>query len=395
MKKIFTIARKEFTDIIRDRRTLITMIIVPLLLFPLIVNITATVQRNQMKKSRVKVLKVGIIDKAGAEDLVKRISDTENLTAIIGGDEMNPQELIQSDSLDAVVKIAENFLTNMDSMRTGSIELFYKAIDDESAKRRVMNPIDAYKDNELAKRLMSLDISHQAINPIQITDRNVATKKEIIGKLAGGFLPYIFILFCFFGCFYPAIDLFTGEKERGTLETILTLPVNRLQILFGKMIVVAVSGFLSALLALTGLIVSLNLIEGIPDEIFSILQGMVNPISVILLLALLLPISIFFAGMLIPISSQAKSFKEAQSKITPMNFMVIIPAALGLMPGIELNYGTALIPILNVALATKEIIAGTIDYSLYAVVFASLILLAILAISLSVRGFSKESNITT
>ena len=91
------------------------------------------------------------------------------------------------------------------------------------------------QNNAKRKRCQELQINEAQLNPIIPSYVNVASDKEMIGKLAGGILPYIFIAFGFIGCMYPAIDLFTGEKERGTIETLLTTPVKRWQILFGKM----------------------------------------------------------------------------------------------------------------------------------------------------------------
>lgn len=393
MKNILTIARKELLDILRDRRTLLIMVIVPLLLFPLIINLTATLTKDRMEKSAQKTLKVAVEVEDRESTLLSYLEKATNMQVQVVGEIPNPPELIRTDSLDAVIRIPANFQEKMESMGTAEIEFFYQAIDDDQIKQRVLAPIEKFEEETRKARLSALEVSPTVIRPLRIQERNVATQQEIFGKIAGGFLPYIFILFCFFGCFYPAIDLFSGEKERGTLETILTLPVKRLHILFGKMGVVALSGFVSAMLALTGLVISLQLIKGLPEEIFTFMAKIVEWESILMLLALIIPIAIFFAGILIPIASQAKSFKEAQSKITPLNFLVIVPAAIGLLPGFELNVGTALIPILNVALATKEIIAGTIDYGLYLLVFLSLILLAVGSIYLSVRGFSKEGNI--
>src|SRR5690606_5572329 len=87
---------------------------------------------------------------------------------------------------------------------------------------------------------------------------NVASDQETLANLVGGFLPYIFIVFGFVGCMYPCIDLFTGEKERGTFETLLTTPVTRWQIMLGKMGVVVLSGFLAACFTLLGIFLSLN-----------------------------------------------------------------------------------------------------------------------------------------
>jgi len=393
MKNIFTIAKKELIDTLRDRRTVITMIVVPLLLFPVIMYVFAMVQKSQIEKSQTKTLKIAVLGAEHASGLVNAIDQTSNMTRVAVQEESAIASLIRNDSIDAALVIPTLFSARLDSMDRGQLTFYYQAVDNDRIKRRVLSVIDAYEQKLLSSRLEKLQIGEQQIDPIAVTENNIATEKEIIGTLVGGFLPYIFILFCFFGCYYPAVDLFTGEKERGTLETILTLPVDRRQILTGKMMVVALSGLISALLALLGLLVGLNLIEGLPDNILSVVKDIVKPLSVAILLALLIPIAIFFAGMLIPIATRAQSFKEAQSQITPLNFLIIIPAALGLVPGIELNWSTVWIPILNVALAVREVIAGTIDYILLGVVFLSLIVLAAVGILLSVRSFAHENNV--
>ncbi|TNE70212.1 MAG: ABC transporter permease, partial [Bacteroidetes bacterium] len=200
--------------------------------------------------------------------------------------------------------------------------------------------------------------------------------------------------FGFIGCMYPAIDLFTGEKERGTLETLLTTPVLRWQILFGKMGVVVLSGLLAASCSLLGLFLSievLNIVEN--EELLAIVHSILDVKFIVMLYALLIPLTIFFAGVMIPIAVYAKSFKEAQSVITPLNIVMVLPAMVGFFPGIELNAVTASIPVVNIVLATKELIAGTLDKWLLTISIGVMVLLAVSAVFVSYKRFDKETNI--
>jgi sodium transport system permease protein len=216
----------------------------------------------------------------------------------------------------------------------------------------------------------------------------------MVGKLAGGFLPYIFIAFGFIGCMYPAIDLFTGEKERGTIETLLTTPVARWKILVGKMLVVISSGMLAASCSLLGLFISIEFLDlGAEKELLEVIHSILTVPFILSMLALLLPLVIFFAGVMIPIAIYAKSFKEAQSIITPLNIVMVLPAMVGFFPGIELNLNTVFIPVVNVVLATKELIAGTLGLGYFVCVFGVMCLMAFLSILLSYRQFDKESNV--
>jgi len=130
-----------------------------------------------------------------------------------------------------------------------------------------------------------------------------------------------------------------------------------------------------------------------PGFIKGLVSNLLNLQAMSLLLLLMIPLTIFFAGLLIFVTVYAKSFKEAQSIIQPLTFIAIFPLLMGLWPGIKLTFGTAIIPVLNIALATREIIAGSINWGLFAVVFLSLIAFAALAVFLCIKRFGDERNI--
>jgi sodium transport system permease protein len=392
MKDILHIARKEFRDTIRDKRTLMAMIVVPLLLFPVIFTVVSSLQSESMEKAMSRELKVALAGSEIPAPLQSQLEKGENLRLIPFGQDTSYRQHVRNDSLDAAIIVPADFRSRVDNMQTGRIELYYQSTK-EGVEQRLTSLLEQYEAQLRKERLAKLNISGEAIKPVRIARIDLATMQEKIGKYIGGFIPYIFIIFCFIGAMYPAIDLFTGEKERGTIETILTTPVRRIHILTGKMTVVVATGIISALLAIVGLFGGLNFADTLPAQITEIIGDILQPQFILLLLSMLIPLTIFFAGILVPISIYAKSFKEAQSIITPINILVILPGVIGLMPGIELDIQTALIPIINIALATKDIVAGTIDYGLLGVVYASLILFAVLSVAFSVRYFGRETNI--
>jgi sodium transport system permease protein len=220
------------------------------------------------------------------------------------------------------------------------------------------------------------------------------TDKEMIGKLAGGILPYIFLAFGFIGCMYPAIDLFTGEKERGTIETLLTTPIARWKILIGKMSVVVLSGITAASFSLIGLFIAIEFIDLKENVvILDVIHSILSPSFIVMIYVLLVPLTVFFAGVMVPIAIHAKSFKEAQSIITPLNILLVLPAMVGFFPGIELNYTTACIPIVNIVLATKELIAGTLDFNMVVLSFLVMVVFAGIAVLISYKRFDREENV--
>jgi sodium transport system permease protein len=396
MSNIITIFIKELKDILRDRRTLMAMLLFPLLLVPAILSVSTSFQASQEEEAMLKTLNIAVINNGNSDRgkaFAKALSLQTDFNVIenIPADQLNA--LVKGDSLDAALVLAPSFDAAIQNGRSGGIEYYFNSTDSRVIRDRISGSLQQFETFILNERLDSLGISDAMIDPIKIDEKDVYTQEESIGKMIGGFLPYIFVLFCLMGAMYPTIDLFTGEKERGTMETILTVPANRLQILLGKMGVVVISGVISGLMAIVGMYIALKINPDAPDFFVNMINKVLNPVSAGLIIAMLIPLTTFFAGCMIPVGVYAKSFKEAQSMIQPAIIIAIVPLVIGMMPGIQLNFGTALIPILNVALASKEIIAGTINYGMLAVVFLSLIVIAGLGVLVSIRQFGKEGNI--
>jgi sodium transport system permease protein len=393
---IFTIFKKELIDTLRDRRTLIMMLVIPILVFPLIMNVFVGISSSYQEEAATKELKIGIIE--GEKSFLWK--ELANIPEALGKKKLiafrDTSALIKalrSDSIDLGMKTGDAFEKELSSMKPAGVEVYFNGTD-VGRKERAEMYLATIDEQLKEKRFTDLGIAREQVQPFNITYENIASNKEMIGKLAGGFLPYIFIAFGFIGCMYPAIDLFTGEKERGTIETLLTTPVQRWQILTGKMGVVVLSGLTASTFSLLGLFISLEMFNTIDNEaILGIIHGILTPQFILMLYGLLIPLTVFFAGVMIPIAVHAKTFKEAQSIITPMNIVMVLPAMVGFFPGIELNVMTACIPVVNVVLATKELIAGTLDLGLLALSFGVMIGLAVLAVIISYKRFDNESNV--
>ena len=394
MKTFVTIFRKEFTDTIRDRRTLFMMIVFPLLLVPALMIVVTNIQMSSMKNAEEKVLRVALIARANASGLVVALNGRTDLRIIEGIPADSMEAMIARDSIDAAVVIAADFDAAVARMTSGTIRLFYKSSDDfDMVKRRLSGVIGSYEKQLVAERFAVLKMDPSIVNPVTIEEHDVASMKERIGKSVGGLVPYLFVIFCFMGAMYPAIDLAAGEKERGTMETLLTAPVSRFQILVGKFAVVVLTGLMSAAVSIFGILVAVRQISKIPPEILSAVMAILDAQTVLLVLSLLLPLTVFFAAFLLSMSIYAKSYKEAQSMISPLMIVVILPVMIGLFPGVALDPVTALIPVLNVSLATKEIIAGTIKTGRLLEVYASLLVLAGLSLFGCARWFEREETI--
>jgi sodium transport system permease protein len=393
---IFRIFRKELLDTLRDRRTLMTMLVIPILVFPITLNIFVDVSESFQESANSKTMKIGIV----ADHNKNYTRQLEQIPAAVGPkkiivykDSLTLRKAIEADRIQLGLIIPTNQSTLRANQQTITLNWLLDASEVGCSERANLYG-SSLQANAEKERLLKLGLRAEQIKPLSIQTINCASDKKMVGQLAGGILPYIFIAFGFIGCMYPAIDLFTGEKERGTLETLLTVPVGRWKILIGKMLVVVSSGMLAASCSLLGLFISIEFLDLAQNkELLEVIHGILTPYFIGSMLALLLPLVIFFAGVMIPIAIYAKSFKEAQSIITPLNIVMVLPAMVGFFPGIELNLNTTLIPVVNVVLATKELIAGTLSLSYFLSVFGIMCLLALLSVLISYKQFGKESNI--
>jgi sodium transport system permease protein len=393
---IFTIFKKELRDTLRDRRTVMMMIVIPTLIFPIIMNVFVGVSSSFQKEAAEKKVNIGLFSQQVSrldEELFKLPKELGKREFIPMSDTNKLIEALRSDSIQIGLYIPGSVDEHLAKKEPVPVIIYFNATE-VGMEERAEAYLNYISEKLKKERLIELKIDERSLKPIELDYRNVASDKEMIGKFAGGILPYIFIAFGFLGCMYPAIDLFTGEKERGTIETLLTTPIARWKLLVGKMCVVVLSGLTASTFSLLGLFFSIEVLHVIDNkEFLDIIHGILTPGFIALLYCLLFPLTVFFAGVMVPIAVRAKSFKEAQSIISPLNIVIVLPAMVGFFPGVELNTVTALIPVVNVVLATKDLIAGTLEWHLIAIAFLTMCALATLMVTISYRKFGSEKNV--
>jgi len=394
MKKIGIIFRKELKDTLRDRRTLFFMIVFPILIIPLIIGGIPKIMVSMMEKKMTERITIAIIGEENSPELMDMFGMADSINVTFNVEIDSIEQSIRKKDIDGALIIPDRFSEMVNSMETAQITMVYISSDDlEATKKRMESVINKYRESKIDQRLDRLKLHSKTLEPVKINHRNIASEKEMIGKLAGGWLPYMFILYCFMGAMYPALDLGAGEKERGTIETLLTSPAGRMEILLGKFGVISLSGFLSAISGIIGLFVGLQFMTELPIEIITTMRSIIEIKTIALILSLIVPVSIFFSAVLLSISFYAKSFKEAQSLVTPINILILFPALIGLIPGVDLTWKTALIPIVNISLVTKEIIAETVSSVLLFEVYGSMIILAVVGLFFTRWWFNREEVI--
>ncbi len=375
----------------RDRRTLYSMILIPIILFPILMFGMSGVMVMMIKKTEAEITKIAIIGKQFAPTFVSSI-DTAKAFEIV--EEKDFESALKEKKISAALEFPSDFEKKIREEDSTEAVIYYDAAELKSdmTSDKLRDRLKDYQDSVVQARLKQRQIDKSLLYPIKISKKNLAPKEKMGGFMLAMFLPYMIIILAMTGAMYPAIDLTAGEKERGTLETILVTPVSRLDIATGKFLTVLTASLITILLATTSmsLTASFGFVKMGQFASEQQIQFSISPLSIFLLLALMFPIACLFSSALLSIALMAKSYKEAQSYITPLMFVVIFPAMISFLPGFELNWRLAFIPIVNVSLAAKEILMGTYKWGFIALIFISTLIYAGFSIFVTKRLFEKE-----
>ncbi|MFH1373759.1 MAG: ABC transporter permease [bacterium] len=397
LSKVAIIFKKEMTDTLRDRRTLIFMLLIPVVAVPLLMMGMSKLMVSQITKVKEEMSVVVIEGLAFLPgELQDQFTQASGLTLRTEDDyeAVDLTEELRQGNIDVLVIASADFDSNLAQEKPAEIEVLYDGaeIKSEFAKDRVEKILIEFKDQTVHYRLAQRDISIAVLTPFSVDYKNVAPMQKMIGKELGLILPYLIIIMCFMGAMYPAIDLAAGEKERGTLETLLVSPASRGEFVVGKYLVVLTTGIVAAFLSMGSLTFSMKyMVEDLLKGAGQMLAIEFDPQTVLLVLLTILPLAGIFAGILLSVSIFARSFKEAQSYVTALNFAIILPAFASFLPGVELGYETALIPVVNVSLIIKDAVSGTVEWHFVLLALVSNTVLAGLSLLFSRKWFEKES----
>ena len=393
LRNIGIVYRKELTDSLRDRRTLVSMIVIPLLVFPVMMLGFSYLAVKLVGQAKKEVPQIMVL---GGEDSPKVMAGLRNLDTI----EIVPPapdyvEQISNKKVRAAVEIPKGFDAALERNEKTTIKIYmYEGeIKSSFAADRVEKFFSELREKTARDRLEARKLPVSLLKPFDIEQKNVAPPEKVGGSLFGGLIGYMVILLCMTGAMYPAIDLTAGEKERGTMETILCSPVERTHLVLGKFLMVLTASLASAVLSVISMGVSflgVSKLGSLESGGRSPFQMSINPKAVLAVFGMVLPMAVLFAAALMTIALFAKSYKEAQSYLTPMTFLVVIPAVASLLPGVELNAKLALVPVLNTSLVSKEILTGTYHWNYIALIFLSSCAYAAAAMLIAVRMFQRE-----
>ncbi|MCF6194785.1 MAG: ABC transporter permease [Kangiellaceae bacterium] len=398
---------KELLELTRDKKTLIFTILLPTLIMPVIFIGFGALTAKIAKKAIDENLNYAIVGEAYYPELASALQANESLTLKSLETNIDLKQAVKEEIIRFAIVVPEDTQEKIRNGLTAKIELLYNDSSTTSRIifRRVEKSIETLVDNLAADRINSLGLSVEQgeglLEPVKLVKTSTANKRESLGEKIGGFLPYILILLGLTGAMYPAIDLGVGEKERGTLETLLLTPIPRFHIVFAKFLVIFTTSFLSVFFSLISFALIITILgpmmfsgmsAGGNEAMTELLNtfASISLVDILLMFLMLVPTAAVFASLLLSVSIYARTFKEAQNYMSPLMMLSILPLVLALLPGVKLDWTWAAVPLTNVALAIKEIFKGTIDYNMLIVIFGSTTLLAGVLLYLCSWWFQRE-----
>lgn len=390
---------KEIKHLFRDTKTIVQTVVVPTFITPLLLGgifyYVGSIATEETKKT------YDISTYTSTEsNLISQLNDSDRLNVLA---EENIDEVITSvtNGVTEIGLVLDNsFLNDLESDSSAKITIYSKNIDTFSqAKSLVTNIIDDFEEVERNERLVALNLTNEYVNPIVIEEEDLTTEQESAGSIFGAILALFFVMYVMSGSTYPAVDLGAGEKERGTMETLISTNISSVDIIIGKMLSVTTSAVLTATFSMLGFAIPMVVIflfyaDSVNEYLFSLLSALLNPVAFLGVFILIIPLSVFMGAFLLAISVYAKTPKEAGLLLGNVLIIFIVPCYIPLInPGLELDFVGALIPCYNLALITNNLIAGTVDWFLYAVALVSTIVYCCIAIYVTYIMFDDENVI--
>ena len=322
VKNVKTLYKKELLDVLRDKKTVIMMVLVPIILYPLLIIISLQVMSriSVSMSEKTYVIAAGSYDNSILADILARYDLSDYSLKLVEID--NYEEALANEEIDAYITI-----TNRSGKQNYEIYFISSVTNSNYAADKVSDFLEKYSADITKEKLAAAGLDEEEIlNPIDISFNDTATNEETAGSLLSSILPFMLVVSLLMGTMYPAIDTTAGERERGTLETLLTLPVTNGEIIVSKFLVVATIGIISSLLNILSLagvgVYMYNMTSSYTNT-----SGGVNIIkffpAIIVGILCIFAFAVFISAITMCVTAFAKTYKEANNYITPLSLVVM------------------------------------------------------------------------
>ena len=397
--RVRTIAKKELVEVVRDWRTILAILVIPLLLFPILfilfplllaseaaelnaINVDVVVQADDVPDDLESML-----DNASLNLTYEPLPEVEELSAPLGEDDR-----LRNGSIDALLRLRQN----------GTVleyAVLYLSTSEQSleARSRTFDVLGAWEENETVRRIDAAGLdANETLDPLRwngdIGQSDVATQGEQAGMALSLFIPLVLAVWTFSSAIQPSIDMTAGERERGTLEALLGLPCTRMELLMGKWLAVATITGVGVLLQVAGLLFAIGYLA--TSDVIS--APSVSPAALAFLFVAVLLFAIMVVAIEMALAMRSHSVKEAGSILGPAVLVILFPGLFSQvinLDGIETFWFA--VPVVNVLLALRELLMNRIVYSHVVVWVVSSTFYAFVAAYYAARQFKREDIVVS
>ena len=386
-----TVFLKEFREIFRDRRTLISVVISPLVLTPIIFAVMGIFIGKQQDKMNAETYKIGIVNSSALSQISTQTQKFPNIK-FESVSSSEAENKVKDKTYRAVLVVPPDANQRLTDGHTVAMDILLDEGSDTSmgVAASLREAFRRAGEQIVEQRLEDKKLPADYATPFKVRDKPIAASGGKGLFILSMMLPYILTISTFSGAIYAAFDQVAGEKERGTLETLLVSPASRRDLVVGKFGAVVAVCMISGILTVMGL--AITFMTRIKAFEWMSQGGLkLSPGAMGVILLVMLPLSILFAGILLTVSTFARNQKEAQTYLAPLLMVIFLPAMASMMMTSDAGIGAALVPILNTSIIVKQALNGSYNAAFIGVAVATSILYAAASLVFVARMFQKES----
>lgn len=375
--KIGKVLKKELVSVFRDKKSLTMMLIIPLIIPLIIIGMSALFDAQMQDDAGSEYNKIGFT--YDLNEVEKSIINNLNIESTIDTEE-NLKAKINNDEIYLYITKNNNTYTlnyNMSSDKGGY------------ASHIVESYLNTYKEYLQTEKLNNSNLNpSEFLNIIEIKENDLSTESYFANYIIS--YAFMFILMAItVSATYPATDSTAGEKERGTLETLLTFPIKSRDIIIGKLLSVTISSIVTGILSLVLALISFQVINNM-FSIYATIPVTMSLSTTIISIIIIIMFSLFISGLSIAIASMSKTFKEAQSALTPLTFLAMFPGLIAFMVGIPTTSVYSIIPFLNFSMIFSDVSAGNMNILNIALMVISTIVYISIIIWYIIKEYKSE-----
>jgi sodium transport system permease protein len=377
---VAVVLRKELLDLFRDRRTLISLVLAPMLVGPVIMAGMNYYMRRTQDQAKIQRFKVGLRESVTVPDLRNALAGA----GLEVRDSTSPREDVEKKEVTFGIEVTG-------SEQKPLIRFFSDNSDMTAsmARSRVNVALDGLEKRQVRAELAKRNVPAAVLEPFSRESVNIAQPRKMTGAIIGRMIGFLLLIFLFNGAMYAAVDTTAGEKERRTIEVLLSSAAGRTEIVIAKILTAMTTSIGTTFLSMISYAVAFASMQRNSSgaSTFSVPTDL---LTIVLLFVLIVPLAILAASIAIAASTPAKSTREAMSYLTPGMFLVMFLGMVTFLPNVEASLLLAAIPFANFSQTLREVLSGELMWSHYAVTIGANLVYALIAAAAAVRGFRSE-----